>query len=75
MHEAAATKSVSVDEAAFLLQLNPAEIRWLVDTGQLPARERDRQLLVTLKDLDRLIRSYKSVSTRRTGAWPATLRN
>jgi hypothetical protein len=53
-------------QVAALLSLTEEDVTWLVDTGQLPARNIGNKMLITINDVQRLVEAYLAVARRRT---------
>jgi hypothetical protein len=52
-------------EAAALLAVNEEDVAWLVNTGQLPARNIDTKMSIAVHDVQRLVDAYVTVARRR----------
>ena len=53
-------------QAAKLLALEDEDIVWLINSGQLPARNINNKTLIAIDDIQRLIDAYAAVARRRT---------
>ena len=53
-------------QAAKLLAVEGEDIEWLINSGQLPARNINNKTLITMNDIQRLVDAYAAVARRRT---------
>ncbi len=57
---------LDVSQVASLLELEEADVRWLIDTKQLPARVIHNKTFITREDVRRLLETYIAVARRRS---------
>lgn len=57
---------LDVPEVATLLELEEADVQWLINTKQLSARNINNTTRITMNDVRRLVNAYVFVARRRT---------